>query len=64
MVTGFFKTECGGCHVTIDRCSGKKSFKVRVFLMLFFGFTSYFTLSICNWLSVVFGPIMLCLGIF
>ena len=24
VVTGFFKTECGGCHVTIDRCSGKK----------------------------------------
>ena len=24
VVTGLFKSECGGCHVTIDRCSGKK----------------------------------------
>ena len=22
VVRRFFKTECGGCHVTIDRCSG------------------------------------------
>ena len=49
LVTGLFKTGCGGCHVTIDRCSGKKVIRLgscwRYFLDLRVPFFKVFVIG-------------------
>ena len=42
VVTGFFKTECGGCHVTINRCSGKNFLRLGYCWCYFLGLRATF----------------------
>ena len=61
VVTGLFKTECGGWHVTIDRCSGKKVIRLGSCWCYFFWFYKILSSRYLSLGLSCFGPVMPCL---
>ena len=58
---GFFKTEGGGCHETINRCSGKKIIRLGSCCCYSVWFYEILSLRYLKFFSVVFISVLSCL---